>query len=123
MAEILLWTSEDIESEDIVDIVEDSLIHLVDILREELGEIENLYIGAKNINWQGDSGYKIVDMRQYDLDIARQIIPTYDNSFTLYKEDGELYAIVSSHDVPTGSTWYFKEVTDEEMEKEDLYYS
>lgn len=86
---------------------------LVEILRSYF-KGDTLKIVADKASYRGVRGYKFVDMTVNNGYVFKQVYPSHDCIFTLYKEGGEIYAIVSSHDIPTGATWRF-EVSEDEI--------
>lgn len=82
--------------------IQESSKILSSILR--LDKNESVMLVAKNSDWQNRTGYKTIDVER-SSDIIKGLIPEYDNTTIIkYNYDTyEPYAIIYSHDCPTGS--------------------
>jgi len=117
----LLWSNTNVEDY----IWDEELGYLGNLLinyaEEKIKNCPLMLITAGKVNWQGKSGQKIINLGDNGLDVARQVIPDYSNNFHLLKtDDGTIYARVSSHDVPTGSTWNFIPMNSVENALDDI---
>lgn len=106
----LIWSMEEYESDE--DFGINSLIEEI----KHFCKGDRIIIRANKVDWTGRPGYKVVEMRgRSNEKIFWDIMPKHDFNFNLYCEDGKIYAVVSSHDIPTGATWTFES---EESENE-----
>lgn len=79
-------------------------------------DIENVLIKGNGIGWMRKEGYKIVSMKELLDDPIGTIQPnTSDISQTWKNDNGVLTAVQSHHDAPTGETYEFYPMRDEEI--------
>lgn len=126
MSETLVWSSEEIEYEEDLMVIDDNIGYLGEKLREyvlnSIGSEDYLLINANNINWRGSSGYKKISLwDKSDLELGREVLPKSECNFKLYLDGNKLYAVVSSHDVPTGGIWNMVPMIDIEEELGLIY--
>lgn len=115
--ELVFDTDDYTDSYDDVDLYIQDFAYVVKQLKGE----PDLKVTAYGFNWRGDTGYLIVhDFRDLsDEDLFCKIIPSYECTVKVYKESDKLLtAVVYSHDVPTGSTWTFETIKDEDDKEE-----
>lgn len=108
----LLWSNEDFEMLNELGALDYAERELIDAIKSVIST-DLVAVVTERANWAGEPGFKIVDMSD-EMEAFCNIYPSYDCTFNLYKEDNKLYAVVSSHDIPTGSVWYFEEVKEHE---------
>lgn len=102
----VLWSNDDFEILDEMGAIDYARKELIDAIKTVI-KGDSVIISTDKANWAGIPGTKTVNLE--DDDAFSKIYPNYECTFTLYKEGEDLYAVVSSHDIPTGTTWYFKE--------------
>lgn len=108
----VIWTNAEIENEDQVSVINKHMESLGKTIQTHISE-DFIYIDAKKINWRNQDGYKkVASYNLSPLELARAIVPEHECTFELKKDGDNLYAVVSSHDVPTGGTWHFKGLID-----------
>lgn len=104
----VLWSNEDFNMLDELGAIEYAKEELINALKSVI-KTSQIAIIANKVNWAGSSGFKVVDIND-GIKAFDEIYPSYECTFVLYQEENEIYAVVSSHDIPTGATWYFEEV-------------
>lgn len=110
MNEELLWSCEEFDFDE--DFALNSLVEEI----KHFIKGDSLIIIANKVDWTGRSGYRrVVLAGRTNEKIFSDIFPSYDCTFKLYKDDDGIYAVVSSHDIPTGAIWRFES---EELEDE-----
>lgn len=60
-----------------------------------------ILIIAHGSNWRGQTGYKVVDLKE---DVLLEMAGLSE-CIKVYREGRKFYAFAASHDVPMGSTW------------------
>lgn len=100
----LLWNSENIEDIDDEVVIKDSISYLGKLIIDFAKSKDHIFIVAHNSNWRGSTGYKKLELNDA-YQVGSDIFPEYDCTFKLYQDGDSMYAVVYSHDVPTGSVW------------------
>ncbi|MGL5913260.1 MAG: hypothetical protein ACRCZB_03775 [Bacteroidales bacterium] len=113
-------------AEEVLEMMRDNATFMLDHINEAYYNVgvqfENLFesacfkVDAVNIGWQKMSGYKYVDLRNFDYkafdEIGRKVLNTvfnysYSYSMTCYKCDNGLYINVKHHDNPVNGDKYY----------------
>jgi hypothetical protein len=114
--ENVLFNSDDYDDYQIED--KSNISDFCKVIRDYVKDADHILIIADKVNWRGTAGFKnILNVRRMsDIELFREIYPSYDCTFVIYKKDDNLMATVSSHDIPAGATWTFKGVAANEEE-------
>lgn len=88
---------------------EEELEYLTEIIKEYPSPY--FFCTVDNFGWRQKSGYKFVKITT-GQEFVQSVLPNTDNSFSIYKEEGNALRVLNyHHDSPTGETYYIKNIT------------
>lgn len=101
-----------------LDQVKETVNEWIDNLDDEYTDV---LIEGKNMGWMRRSGMKIISLDELSNNPVYSIAPDTDVTQTWRNDNGVLTVTQSHHDAPTGESYTFKPLTDEEREEMEVY--
>ena len=74
---------------------------------------DKILVVAYNSNWQGKTGYLVVDFNHRSLSEILNKTTSFNKK--IYRDGRNMLVFASSHDVPTGSKWLLKPICSKGM--------